>query len=60
MKKQVKLVGHGLISDVLTGDLWVWAGVGKHEGKDFAVTGTWGFNGKLIFGMLQTLLNDNY
>ena len=46
VKKQVKLVGHGLISDVLTGDLWVWAGVDKHEGKDFAVTGTWGSNGE--------------
>ena len=49
VKKQVKLVGHGLISDVLTGDLWVWAGVDKHEGKDFAVTGTWGSNGEAYF-----------
>ena len=49
MKKQVKLVGHGLISNVLTGDLWVWAGVDKHEGKDFAVTGTWSSNGEAYF-----------
>ena len=49
VKKQVKLVGHGLISDVLTGDLWVWAGVDEHEGKDFAVTGTWGSNGEAYF-----------
>ena len=49
VKKQVTLVGHGLISDVLTGDLWVWAGVDKHEGKDFAVTGTWGSNGEAYF-----------
>ena len=49
VKKQVKLVGHGLISDVLTSDLWVWAGVDKHEGKDFAVTGTWGSNGEAYF-----------
>ena len=49
VKKEVKLVGHGLISDVLTGDLWVWAGVDKHEGKDFAVTGTWGSNGEAYF-----------
>jgi len=49
IKQNVKLVGHGLISDVLTGDLWVWAGVGKHEGKDFAVTGTWGSNGEAYF-----------
>jgi len=34
VKQNVKLVGHGLISDVLTGDLWVWAGVGEHEGKE--------------------------
>jgi hypothetical protein len=56
VKKQVKLVGHGLISDVLTGDLWVWAGVDKHEGKDFAVTGTWGSNGEAYFGMLLILI----
>jgi len=49
VKKQVKLVGHGLISNVLTGDLWVWAGVDKHEGKDFAVTGTWSSNGEAYF-----------
>jgi len=49
VKKQVKLVGHGLISDVLTGDLWIWGGVDKHEGKDFAVTGTWGSNGEAYF-----------
>jgi len=49
IKQNVKLVGHGLISDVLTGDLWVWAGVGKHEGKDFAVTGTWSANGEAYF-----------
>ncbi len=49
VKQNVKLVGHGLISDVLTGDLWVWAGVGKHEGKDFAVTGAWGSNGEAYF-----------
>ena len=49
VKQNVKLVGHGLISDVLTGDLWVWAGIGKHEGKDFAVTGTWSANGEAYF-----------
>ena len=49
VQKKAKLVGHGLISDVLTSDLWVWAGVDKHEGKDFAVTGTWGSNGEAYF-----------
>jgi len=49
VKQNVKLVGHGLISDVFTGDLWVWAGVGKHEGKDFAATGTVFGNGEAYF-----------
>jgi hypothetical protein len=49
VQKKAKLVGHGLISDVLTSDLWVWAGVDQHEGKDFAVTGTWGSNGEAYF-----------
>ena len=29
--------------------LWIWPGVGKHKGKDFAVTGTWGANGEAYF-----------
>lgn len=49
VKKKIKKVGHGLISEVLTSDLWVWPGIGKHEGKDFAVTGTWGSNGEAYF-----------
>ena len=49
VSKKVKLVGHGLITNVLTSDLWIWPGVGKHEGKDFAVTGTWGANGEAYF-----------
>ena len=49
VSKKIKLVGHGLITDVLTSDLWVWPGVGKHKGKDFAVTGTWGANGEAYF-----------
>jgi len=49
VKQNVKLVGHGLITDVFTGDLWVWAGVGKHEGKDFAATGTVFGNGEAYF-----------
>ena len=49
VSKKIKLVGHGLITDVLTSDLWIWPGIGKHEGKDFAVTGTWGSNGEAYF-----------
>mgnify|MGYP003997180143 FL=1 len=49
VKKKIKKVGHGLITEVLTSDLWVWPGIGKHEGKDFAITGTWGSNGEAYF-----------
>jgi hypothetical protein len=49
VKQKVSLVGHGLISEVLTSDLWVWPGVDQYEGKDFAVTGTWGSNGEAYF-----------
>jgi len=47
-KKAVK-VGHGTVSEVRTSDLWVWPGIGKHKGKDFAVTGTWSANGEAYF-----------
>ena len=49
IKKRVKVVGHGTVSDVNTSDLWIWPGVGKHKGKDFAATGTWGANGEAYF-----------
>ena len=42
-------MGHGTVSDVRTSDLWVWPGIGKHKGKDFAVTGTWSANGEAFF-----------
>ena len=45
----VELIGFGLISNVYTSDLWIWPGIGKHKGKDFAVTGTWGSNGEAYF-----------
>ena len=49
VEKKIKLIGHGLVTNVFTSDLWVWPGIGKHEGKDFAVTGTWGANGEAYF-----------
>jgi len=49
VQKEFELVGHGLVSDVFTADLWVWEGIGKHKGKDFAATGTWGANGEAYF-----------
>ncbi|MEA1881153.1 MAG: Ig-like domain-containing protein [Candidatus Marinimicrobia bacterium] len=49
VRKRVEVVGHGTISDVRTSDLWIWPGIGEHEGKDFAVTGTWSANGEAYF-----------
>ena len=49
VRKKATRVGHGTVSNVRTSDLWVWPGVGKHKGKDFAVTGTWGANGEAYF-----------
>ena len=49
VRKKAKVVGHGTVPNVHTSDLWVWPGVGKHKGKDFAVTGTWSANGEAYF-----------
>ncbi len=46
VQKDVEVVGHGAVLDVFTSDLWVWEGV---DGKDYAVTGTWGANGDTYF-----------
>jgi hypothetical protein len=42
----VKMMGHGTVNTKHTSDLWVWEGV---DGKDYAVTGTWGADGKAYF-----------
>jgi hypothetical protein len=44
--EMVELLGHGAVSQVHTSDLWVWEGV---DGRDYAVTGTWGGEGKAYF-----------
>jgi len=49
VKQNVKLVGHGRVSNYRTSDLWVWPGIGKHDGKDFAVTGTHSADGEAYF-----------
>jgi len=46
VQKNIKMVGHGLVSDVHTSDLWIWEGV---DGGDYAITGTWGGNGEAYF-----------
>lgn len=46
VQKRIELVGHSLISNVHTSDLWVWEGV---DGNDYAITGTWGGSGDTYF-----------
>ncbi len=41
IQMDVEVLGHGAVSEVHTSDLWVWEGV---DGRDYAVTGTWGVN----------------
>ena len=49
IQKRAELIGHGLITDVFTSDLWVWQGVDEFSDRDFAVTGTWEANGEAYF-----------
>lgn len=44
--ENVELMGQGAVSEYHTSDLWVWEGV---DGGDYAVTGTWGAEGKAYF-----------
>ncbi len=44
--REVELVGQGEVHDVHTSDLWVFEGV---DGRDYAVTGTWGASGWAYF-----------
>jgi hypothetical protein len=46
VRRHVEVIGHAKVLDVHTSDLWVWEGV---DGRDYAVTGTWGANGEAIF-----------
>lgn len=44
--REIELVGKGSVNTKHTSDLWIWEGV---DGKDYAVTGTWGADGKAYF-----------
>ncbi len=44
--QEVEYLGHALVSDRVTGDLWVWEGV---DGRDYAVHGTWNAEGHAYF-----------
>jgi len=44
--QQIEVQGQGSVSNVHTSDLWVFEGV---DGRDYAVTGTWGADGWAYF-----------
>ncbi len=44
--RSVQPLGHGPVTHVHTSDLWVWQG---RDGRDYAVTGTWGADGWAYF-----------
>ncbi len=46
VQRPITVVGKGIVPDVKTSDLWVWEGV---DGRDYAVTGTWGARGEAFF-----------
>ena len=44
--QRIELLGQGAVNDKHTSDLWVWEGV---DGRDYALTGTWGAGGQAYF-----------
>lgn len=44
--QDVEVVGRGRVVDRRSSDLWIWEGV---DGRDYAVTGTWGADGHAYF-----------
>ncbi|WP_339874927.1 hypothetical protein [uncultured Algoriphagus sp.] len=44
--RKIDLIGQGSVNNKHTSDLWVWEGV---DGRDYAVTGTWGADGTAYF-----------
>ena len=42
VRQEVEVVGRGKVLDRHTSDLWVWEGT---DGRDYAITGTWGADG---------------
>jgi len=42
----IEVVGRGRVTDVHTSDLWVWE---APDGRDYAITGTWGGDGEAYF-----------
>ena len=43
VRRDVEVVGRGPVVDRHTSDLWIWEGT---DGRDYAITGTWGSDGR--------------
>ena len=46
VSRDVEVVGRGRVLDRRSSDLWVWEGT---DGRDYAITGTWGADGHTYF-----------
>lgn len=46
VRRSVEVVGRGEVLDRHTSDLWIWEGT---DGRDYAITGTWGADGHSYF-----------
>ena len=46
LRKDWEIIGRGPVRDRHTSDLWVWEGL---DGRDYAITGTWGADGHAYF-----------
>jgi len=46
VRRDIEVVGRGTVRDRRSSDLWVWEG---SDGRDYAITGTWGADGHAIF-----------
>jgi len=46
LQQKVVMKSQGSVNNKHTSDFWVWEGI---DGKDYAVTGTWGADGKAYF-----------
>ena len=45
VRREVEVLGRGRVVDRRSSDLWVWEGT---DGRDYAITGTWGADGHVI------------
>ena len=43
VRREIEVVGRGRVLDRHTSDLWIWEGT---DGRDYAITGTWGSDGR--------------